>query len=233
MLQDRTDPNVIYLGTNVGVFPFAGPRRDVDTLYATKAKAGRKASGRKTGCGTKVDTGKQQPSKTTTAAGAKERRPMPGGSRHRAGRQLALSSNYRQSKGPYIYRGRQRTAFSPELTQDFIELMTSAKAGKRLPLGEGISDNIFVIHISPKRPHTIWVGTAGSGVIVSNDDGQTWRAINGVPQEAPISSITTDPQRARPRLCRFDTGILAKPRRRQNVAAARRKFAAWQFHQHT
>jgi len=70
-----------------------------------------------------------------------------------------------------------------------------SKGWEKIPFGGDISNNVFVVHISPKEPHTIWVGTAGSGVIISNDDGQTWRSINGVPQEAPISSITTDPQR--------------------------------------
>jgi ligand-binding sensor domain-containing protein len=69
------------------------------------------------------------------------------------------------------------------------------KGWEKISLGGDISNNIFVIHISPKEPQTIWVGTAGSGVIVSNDNGQSWQTINGVPRDVPISSIATDPQK--------------------------------------
>jgi photosystem II stability/assembly factor-like uncharacterized protein len=70
-----------------------------------------------------------------------------------------------------------------------------SKGWEKLPFGEGISANVFVIHQSPLVPGTIWIGTAGSGVIVSRDDGKTWEKINVVPENTPVSSIMTDPKR--------------------------------------
>jgi photosystem II stability/assembly factor-like uncharacterized protein len=69
------------------------------------------------------------------------------------------------------------------------------KGWEKLPFGEGVASNVFVVHSTPLVPGTIWVGTAGSGVLVSNDDGKTWSKVNGIPDNIPVSSITSDPKR--------------------------------------
>jgi photosystem II stability/assembly factor-like uncharacterized protein len=68
------------------------------------------------------------------------------------------------------------------------------KGWEKLSTGDGINNSIFVIHISPTDPNTIWAGTASSGVILSHDNGATWEKVAGVPEDAPISSIAIDPQ---------------------------------------
>ena len=46
-----------------------------------------------------------------------------------------------------------------------------------------------------KAPETIFVGTPGSGVLVSRDSGRTWRKVEGIPNEVPVNTIVQDPQR--------------------------------------
>jgi photosystem II stability/assembly factor-like uncharacterized protein len=70
-----------------------------------------------------------------------------------------------------------------------------SKGWEKIPLGDGVNENIFVIHVSPNSPDEIWIGTAASGVIVSKDDGKTWQKTDGITDNAPISSIATDPKR--------------------------------------
>ncbi|MEP6900318.1 MAG: hypothetical protein ABJA66_01130, partial [Actinomycetota bacterium] len=70
-----------------------------------------------------------------------------------------------------------------------------AKGWEKLSFGEGVSDNIFAVYSAAQEPETIWVGTEKSGVIVSRDNGKTWQRISQIPQEVPISSITSDPKR--------------------------------------
>ena len=45
------------------------------------------------------------------------------------------------------------------------------------------------------QPETIWVGTPGSGVLVTNDGGKNWRQASGVPRDFPVNTIAQDPQR--------------------------------------
>ena len=51
------------------------------------------------------------------------------------------------------------------------------------------------ISTNSKQPETIWVGTPSSGVIISRDNGKTWRQVDGVPRDIPINVIAQDPQR--------------------------------------
>jgi photosystem II stability/assembly factor-like uncharacterized protein len=69
------------------------------------------------------------------------------------------------------------------------------KGWEKLPFGDGVATNVFVVHTTPLVPGTIWVGTAGAGVLVSNDDGKTWAKVPGIPDNIPVSSIASDPKR--------------------------------------
>ena len=51
------------------------------------------------------------------------------------------------------------------------------------------------ISTSLKAPETIWVGTPSSGVLVSNDSGQTWQQVQGIPTDMPVNTVVQDPQR--------------------------------------
>jgi peptidoglycan hydrolase-like protein with peptidoglycan-binding domain len=46
-----------------------------------------------------------------------------------------------------------------------------------------------------KTSETIWVGTPSSGVLVSNDSGNTWRQVQGIPTDMPVNTVVQDPQR--------------------------------------
>ena len=184
ILQDRIDPNVIYLGTNVGIFrspdrgltwtqltppkPKPAPRRPTRKRAAAKKPAA-KTTAAKTIAATKPAAAAAAPTEPTLIPALTEKVKV-----------LTFTEDGKDG----ILAGTDSGLYR---TYDL------AKGWERIDLGTGISSNIFVIHISPKQPATLWVGTAGSGVIVSNDDGKTWRTINGVPQDAPISSIATDP----------------------------------------
>lgn len=69
------------------------------------------------------------------------------------------------------------------------------KGWEKIEITDGLNDNIFAIHVSPHRSNTIWVGTATSGVIVSHDGGLTWAKTDGAVDGIPVSSITSDPKR--------------------------------------
>ena len=191
LLQDRVDPNVIYLGTNVGVF--RSPDRGVTwTLFTppkpkpvVKRRAVRKPAARSA---LKKATASAAP-KGTVAAAAKS----PSADAAPAGPVLIPALTEKVKVLAFTEDGRNGILAGTD--SGLYRSYDISKGWEKLPLGDGINDNIFVIHISPKDPQTIWIGTAASGVVVSNDDGKTWTKVNGVPQDAPISSIATDPQK--------------------------------------
>lgn len=191
LLQDRVDPNVIYLGTNVGVF--RSPDRGVTwTLFTppkpkpvVKRRAVRKPAARSA---LKKATASVVP-KRTVAAAAKS----PSADAAPAGPVLIPALTEKVKVLAFTEDGRNGILAGTD--SGLYRSYDISKGWEKLPLGDGINDNIFVIHISPKDPQTIWIGTAASGVVVSNDDGKTWTKVNGVPQDSPISSIATDPQK--------------------------------------
>ena len=191
LLQDRVDPNVIYLGTNVGVF--RSPDRGVTwTLFTppkpkpvVKRRAVRKPAARSA---LKKATASAAP-KGTVAAAAKS----PSADAAPAGPVLIPALTEKVKVLAFTEDGRNGILAGTD--SGLYRSYDISKGWEKLPLGDGINDNIFVIHISPKDPQTIWIGTAASGVVVSNDDGKTWTKVNGVPQDSPISSIATDPQK--------------------------------------
>ena len=199
ILQDRIDPNVIYLGTNVGVF--RSPDRGVTWTLFTPPKP--KPVVRKA-------PAKAAPAKGTTAKGTAAKKP--------AGKAPAVAAKTTAPPKapaatasvapaipgmiPALNEKVKVLAFTEDGKNGILAGTDSglyrtydiANGWEKIDLGAGVNNSIFVIHVSPKDPQTIWAGTASSGVMVSNDDGKTWRAVNGIPQEVPISSIASDSQ---------------------------------------
>jgi photosystem II stability/assembly factor-like uncharacterized protein len=186
MLQDRVDPNVIYLGTNVGIF--RSPDRGATWTQftppkpkpATRRPAARAAAGKKPVVKKPVAAVKP-PAVVKTTAESVPGAPVLIPTLTDKVKVLAFTEDGKNG----ILAG---TDFGLYRSYDLT------KGWEKIDLGPGMSNNVFVIHMSAKDPATMWVGTAASGVIVTNDDGKTWRKIDGIPQEVPISSIATDPQ---------------------------------------
>ncbi|MCB1023457.1 MAG: hypothetical protein KDB79_03650 [Acidobacteria bacterium] len=70
------------------------------------------------------------------------------------------------------------------------------KGWQKVEFGNGISGQVFAVHVPSKSPGTIWVGTAVSGVIVSRDNGLTWSRVGSdlIPDRVPVSSVVTSPE---------------------------------------
>jgi photosystem II stability/assembly factor-like uncharacterized protein len=69
------------------------------------------------------------------------------------------------------------------------------KGWRKVPYGSGVDSRTSTVSTHLKEPKIIWVGTAGSGVLVSRDGGATWQQISGIPTDSPINVITQDQQR--------------------------------------
>lgn len=171
-LQDRANPNTIYLGTNVGLF------RSLDRGLSWTQILPPKNSRRKT---TTRRSSKSKTSRKTTAPSAPELIPA-------LGEKIKVLTRTEDGKNG-ILAGTDKGIYR---TYDL------AKGWEKMSFGEGINDDVFAITTTPLQPETIWAGTAISGVIVSRDSGKTWQKAysdksSAVPENVPISSIAVDP----------------------------------------
>lgn len=172
VLQDRTAPNNLFMATNLGLFKSADRGNTWTQITPPKPKTPvKKAPARKTKA--KVTKPVVEPKPVEPAV-------LPA----LTGRVKVLT-----------YTEDGKNGYFAGTENGLYRSYDLAKGWEKIPFGEGISEDVFVIYSSPVMPGIIWVGTEKSGVIVSRDDGKTWEKINGIPQDVPVSSIMVDPKR--------------------------------------
>ena len=180
MLQDRINPSTLYLGTNIGMFRSDDRGLNWTQLLPPKPptpakKPVRRAPARRT---TKAVAVKPKPVVEVPAVAA------------------APTSNFIPALGEKIkvlaYTEDGKNGILAGTDKGIYRSYDLTKGWERIPFGEGLNDNVFVINTSADRPDAIWVGTATSGVIVSRDNGATWAKVPGVPEKIPVSTIVFD-----------------------------------------
>jgi photosystem II stability/assembly factor-like uncharacterized protein len=179
ILQNDVNPNTMYLGTNVGVFSSLDRGLTWTQLLAPKPVVKKKPTTAK-----KKTTAKTTP-KTEVAITAPVTTLTTPAMTPALTEKVKVLANTGDGKSG-IFAGTDNGLYrSYDVT----------KGWEKIDLGVGIDNNIFVIFTTPNMPGTIWVGTALSGVLVSQDDGKTWKRVEGIPQNAPISSININPNK--------------------------------------
>ena len=184
-LQDRVNPNTLYLGTNIGMFRSIDRGLNWTQMLPPKPKPVKKPVVRK-----KTTTTKNTKA-TVKAAVAKVVTPpvvpaVPPGPEliPALGEKIKVLAHTSDGKNGLL-AGTDKGIYR---TYDLD------KGWEKVSFGTGLDESVFVINTSSLQPETIWVGTAISGVIVSRDNGATWQKVPGVPESVPVSSITIDPK---------------------------------------
>lgn len=175
--QDVADPNTMYLGTNIGMFKSVDRGESWTHLTAPKPKRP-----------VRKKTSAKKPVRKTGAATAKNAPPV---SSDPAAPALIPAITDTVKVIELLPAGRGMIIGTDN---GLYRSTDPTKGWEKLPIGGGYSENIFAIHVAEARPNTIWVGTASTGVLVSNDDGKTWTRTGGAVDNIPVSSIKTDPR---------------------------------------
>ncbi|MGI8544017.1 MAG: WD40/YVTN/BNR-like repeat-containing protein [Aridibacter sp.] len=168
IVQDRIDPNKIYLATNFGIFEsinrgLSWKQLTVPKPVTTTVRRSRRSS-------------RSQPVEPET-------KPVVDGIIAALEQKINTLTHTEDGKNGYLAGTNDGLYRSYDIS----------KGWTKINLGEGINEQVSVIHVSPKMPQVIWVGTATSGVIMSNDIGATWTKVPVIPQGVPISSIASNP----------------------------------------
>lgn len=176
ILQDRVNPNTMYLGTNIGLYRsldrgltwkhFAAPK-----TITKKTTTKRKTTAKKTTVTTNVTTTTNAITTTALIPALTEKIKV-------------LASSEDEKNG--ILAGTDSGLYrSYDVT----------KGWEKISFGQDVKVNVSTIYIAPQAPEKIWVGTTVSGVLLSEDNGKTWRTISGILPNVPISSINADPNK--------------------------------------
>jgi photosystem II stability/assembly factor-like uncharacterized protein len=174
VLQDRVDPNLMYMGSNQGIFKSVDRGNSWNLI--TPPKPAKKAVPAK-----KRMTAAQR--KAAAAAAAK------------AAAEPKLVPALTEKVKVLAFTEDEKNGILAGTDKGLYRTYDITKGWEKLPFGEGFNDNVFAVYSSALVPGTIWVGTATSGVIVSRDDGATWSKVGGAPENVPVSSIVGDPKR--------------------------------------
>lgn len=177
LLQDSTNPNTMYLGTNVGVFRSIDRGNNWIQLTAPKPVKKKVVT-------TKKKTAAKTTAKTTTTTTPATTPTEP-----------ALIPALTEKVKVLANTGDGKNGILAGTDTGLYRTYDVTKGWEKISFGPGVDTSIFVISVSPHFPGTIWVGTAVSGVIVTQDDGKTWRKLDGIPQNVPISSISVNPNK--------------------------------------
>jgi photosystem II stability/assembly factor-like uncharacterized protein len=180
VLQDRVDPNRMFLGSNVGIFRSLDRGMSWTLIAPPKPKPVRKAAGKARG---KVAAKPKVPVKPKT----EELKPEEAGP--------TIIPAFTEKVKVLTFTEDEKNGIFAGTDKGLYRTYDIDKGWEKLPFGPGLDENVFVVYSSPLVPGTIWVGTATSGVIVSKDDGKTWTKVEGLPERVPVSSITSDPKR--------------------------------------
>lgn len=170
LIQDRRNPNLMYLGTTVGIMKSLDRGYTWTRLTAPKRPAAKQPTPRRTAPQSKPVTVPVKPAAVFVPAIDE--------------RVKALA--YTEDGKWGILAGTDKALYRS---------YDVAKGWERIDFGSGLKPNIYAIHVSPLIAETIFVGTERSGLLVSRDGGKSWETAPTIPRDVPISSIASDPKR--------------------------------------
>jgi photosystem II stability/assembly factor-like uncharacterized protein len=235
ILQDARDPNLIYLGTNLGVYrsidrgaswaPAATPIKPVTSKGQTAKKKAPATATQTAAAKTATDTvrkAQQALNANGFSVGVPDGRAgtltIKAIKEFQADRQLPVTGKLDSATLAALRITGDPVEESVALSDAVNALVQTVDAGNGRPIviaatnmglyrsydpatgwqkltyGSSFDPRTSCVSADPRHPETILVGTASSGVLISQDSGKTWQRVSGIPTDAPVNTIARDEQ---------------------------------------
>ena len=173
LVQDRVNPNVIYLATNIGIFKSVDRAASWNLITAPKPPPAKKTATRRRGRAKAAPKPAPTPVSTEPAL-------IPA-----IGDKISVLVHTEDGKNGYLAGTNNGLYRSYDID----------KGWEKISFGENLNTQVSAIYTSPLEPETLWVGTTTSGVLISRDNGKTWTKAPTIPDGAPVSAITGNPKK--------------------------------------
>jgi photosystem II stability/assembly factor-like uncharacterized protein len=172
ILQDKINPNLIYLGSNSGIY------RSLDRGASWIKVAAKPAPKAKV---TYKMVGKKRVAVKTPIVPVNPNMVSALGERINT---LVYTNDGRNGMLAGTESGLYRT-YDIDKGWERVWQQTVTAADMRTK----ITERVFVVTIAPNDPNHLWIGTSRSGLLTSMDGGVTWRTIPEIPLNVPVSAI--------------------------------------------
>ncbi len=173
LLQDKLNPNLIYLGSNSGMF------RSIDrgaswTKIVMKPAAKPKVTYKR--------VGKKRVAVRTPAPPVDPKKIPALGEKINT---LAYTADGKNGIYAATETGLYRT-YNIDMGWERIWQQTVAAPDPKMGM---ITERVFVVTVSPADPNKLWIGTSRSGLLTSDDAGLNWRTVPEIPLNVPVSAV--------------------------------------------
>ena len=179
LLQDKVNPNIIYLGSNSGVF------RSIDRGASWNKIVAKPTPKPKV---TYKKVGKKRVAVKTPAVPVDPNVIPALGEKVNA---LAYTNDGKNGIYAATESGLYRTY---DIDKGWQKVWQQSIVST--DLRQRITERVFVITVSPRDSNQLWIGTSRSGLLTSSDAGATWRTVADIPLNVPISAIEIPEARA-------------------------------------
>jgi photosystem II stability/assembly factor-like uncharacterized protein len=176
-VQDTVNTNIIYLGTNIGMYKSidrgnSWTQVPVPKIAATKKPIAKKGVAAKKGA-------PKVPAKPAIATPTIKR-----------------VGGITDSVNNVAYAHDSKNGIFAATNKGLFRTNNLALGWDKFNFGAGVDERVFAVASSAKLPTRIFAGTTLSGLVMSSDNGLTWTKIAGIPSVVPIVAIEIDPENA-------------------------------------
>jgi photosystem II stability/assembly factor-like uncharacterized protein len=182
LVQDRVNPDTIYLATNFGIFKSLDRAASWEQITIPKPPPATKAPVRRT-------------ARNARAKAAPKPVPTPTPVSTEPGLIPAIGDKI----NTLVHTEDGKNGYLAGTNNGLYRSYDISKGWEKISFGENVNQQILVIYTTPREPETIWVGTATNGILISKDAGKTWTKVqggpNGIPDGVPVSAIAENPKK--------------------------------------
>jgi photosystem II stability/assembly factor-like uncharacterized protein len=166
LLQDNISPNTLYLGTNVGMYQSLDRGNSWVQLKVPKIIPAKKVVAKK---------GKKVVKPVVVPTGIK-----------RVG-------GFTETVNILAYANDGKNGIFAATNKGLFRTNNINVGWDKFSFGVGIDERVFSVASSAKMPQRIFAGTTNSGLVMSEDNGVTWKKVSSLPVLVPIVEIEIDP----------------------------------------